>query len=180
MKTFSDWFEVHGQLSQKQHDFLEALLPYAPRWEALGVSPLDVLTQVSTFLLTVALDVSAGNHVLRTLRVDFDGQCVLMGEDETLQLVTDLNEQNPEVLVHKSENASLEEFADVAGQWLERELKRVIVLHQWMDSQGRHRKWILEDVGHCIVQSDSTDQNSDGWGMPESTTMVWPPFTIAV
>jgi len=61
--------------------------------------------------------------ILRTLRIDFEGRRVVLGEDETGQLVTELNPKRADVTVREDSGGTAEFFADVAADWVERELR---------------------------------------------------------
>jgi hypothetical protein len=78
----------------------------------------------------------AYNRVLRTLRVDFDGMAVWFGPDETHQFATDLDPARPGVSVLPGRPVT--ELAAAAADWLEREMWRPIVRHEWdrLDQRG--------------------------------------------
>jgi hypothetical protein len=61
------------------------------------------------------------NCVVRTLRVDFDGQTVAFGDDETHQFVTDLDTALGATVVAGRPPA---ELAGLAADWLEGEMAR--------------------------------------------------------
>jgi hypothetical protein len=123
----------------------------------------------------VVLAVSPGdrtpsyNLILRTLRVDFDGRSVRFGPDETHQFATDLDSARPGV--HVLSGRPVAELADAASDWLEREMRRPIVRHEWdrLDQRGvAPRLWVLADTGEGIV---AQGQWSD-FGPPDRVVTV--------
>jgi hypothetical protein len=112
----------------------------------------------------------AYNCVLRTLRVDFDGAAVWFGPDETHQFVTDLDPARPGVSVLSGRPVA--ELAAAAADWLEGELRRPIVRHEWDRLDGRGvapRLWVLADTGQAIV---AHGQRSPDFGPPDRVVAV--------
>ena len=113
------------------------------------------------------------NCVLRTLRIDFDGTTLTLGDDETHQLVTDLDPARPGVLSRTGFQPG--ELAHFAADWLEKELRRVIERHEWVGFTFRHASWILADSGVALMFSDSQNKRRENLGNAHSIVKVWPP-----
>lgn len=110
------------------------------------------------------------NCILRTLRVDFDGAAVRFGPDETHQFATDLDPARPGVTVLSGRPVA--ELADAAADWLEREMRRPIMRHEWdrLDSRGvAPRLWVLADTGEGIV---ARGQRLSDFGPPDRVVAV--------
>jgi hypothetical protein len=110
------------------------------------------------------------NCVLRTLRVDFDGAVVRLGPDETHQFVTDLDPARPGVSMMSG--LPIAELAAAAADWLEREMQRPIVRHEWdrLDKRGvAPRLWVLADTGEVI---GVRGQCSPDFGPPDRVVPV--------
>ncbi|QJW93795.1 hypothetical protein [Frigoriglobus tundricola] len=97
----------------------------------------------------------AYNCVLRTLRVDFDGTTVWFGPDETHQFATELDPAHPGVSVLSRQ--SVPGLAAAAADWLEREMRRPIVRHEWDRPEFSRRLWVLADTGEGLVLRDSAN-----------------------
>ena len=110
--------------------------------------------------------------VLRTLRVDFDGLTVVCGEDETHQLVGDLDVARADVVSQRG--AAPSELAQFAADWLEREMARPIDRHEWYGWSFVHRRWVLADTGRTISISDSRNDFRRSLGTPDAVVRVWP------
>ena len=108
--------------------------------------------------------------VLRTLRVDFDGAVVRFGSDETHQFVTDLDPARPGTSMLSGRPVA--ELAGSAADWLEWEMRRPIVRHEWdrLDERGvAPRLWVLVDTGEGIV---ARGQRSADFGPPDRVVPV--------
>lgn len=175
--NLSEWFHTDECPAQWEIEFLHALYVHAQQWQHLGISFDDMLMQRDDSLLTVAFDVSSKEYrkVLRMLRIDFYGTRILLGDDETYQLVTDLNPQNLNVISFEDINGTPQAFADFAAQWLLREASRAIELHEWGNSRSYHRRWILADTGQCVSMSDFHCKMRGELGPPDRVTIVHPP-----
>jgi len=68
----------------------------AARWQEIGVRPYHLLFQWECGILTTAVDIDDRERraIVRTLRADYDGARVLVGVDETGQLVTPLIDEH--------------------------------------------------------------------------------------
>lgn len=135
--------ELERQFAESIHTRAEIGGWYADTW------PCD-----DRFMLSI--DVSDKdplyNCVLRTLRVDFDGATVMFGTDETGQFATDLDPARCGVSVLSG--LTIPELATAVADWLEREMRRPIVRHEWdtLDSRGvAPRLWVLADTNESLV-----------------------------
>jgi hypothetical protein len=113
----------------------------------------------------------ARNCILRMLRIDFDGSRVVVGPDETYQLVTNLNLDHPGVMAIGGR--SIRELADIAADWLETEMRRPILRQEWIRDEFTRTRWILADTIETLMVSDSgNEKHREGIGPPDSTTQV--------
>lgn len=102
--------------SDAERDFLEAL---HCRAQAAGWAG-DAWAHNPYLTVTVTLVAAGTKAVRRTLRVDFDGHGVTVGDDSSGQLVDDLDPTSPDVLVLSGR--PIPELAAFAADWIEREL----------------------------------------------------------
>lgn len=161
-------FDLAGCNTDREREFVEALHAraeaggwYADAW------PRDDRVMMS--VCPCDRD-SAYNCVLRTLRVDFNGTAVWFGPDETHQLATDLDPTQPGVSVLSGRPVA--ELAAAAADWLEREMRRPIVRHEWdrLDRRGvAPRLWVLADTGQAIA---ARGQRSPDFGPPDRVVPV--------
>jgi hypothetical protein len=110
------------------------------------------------------------NCVLRTLRIDFDGATVRFGPDETHQFATDLDPARAAVSLLSGQPVA--ELATAAADWLEREMRRPIVRHEWdrLDRRGvAPRLWVLADTGEAIV---ARGQRTPDFGPPDRVVPI--------
>jgi hypothetical protein len=108
--------------------------------------------------------------VLRSLRIDFDGQMVCFGPDETHQLATDLNPAHPGVFALSGQ--SIAELADAAANWLQRELRRPIMRQEWdlLDASGvSPRLWVLAGSGEVLA---ARGQRLTEFGPPDRGILI--------
>src|SRR5262245_16270314 len=143
-------FDLTACNNEPERTFIEAM---HHRSEAGGWYP-DVWVRDDRVVLAVSPgDQTPGyNLILRTLRVDFDGRAVRLGPDETHQFATDLDPARAGV--HVLSERPVAELADAAADWVEREMRRPIVRHEWdrLDQRGvAPRLWVLADTGEGIV-----------------------------
>jgi hypothetical protein len=103
--------------TELEREFIEALHARAVRggWYA------DSWPRADRFLLSVTILDQLAKCVVRTLRVDFDGVAVTFGDDETHQFVTNLDPSQGAAVVS---GLPITELADIAANWLEREMHR--------------------------------------------------------
>jgi hypothetical protein len=120
--------------------------------------------------LTVEVIDSDAKAVLRVLRVDYTGEQVVVGEDETYQLATELDPTRASV--HSKTSGSVAELAEFAADWLEKELERPIDRVEWQGWTFWHRRWIFVDTGEVIVWSDSRNRRNRRLGRPKRRVRV--------
>lgn len=121
-------------------------------------------------IVTVDVSDPMENCVLRMLRVDFRDGAVAFGPDETCQLATDLDPAQPGMSVRSGQPASV--LANAAADWLEWEMRRPIVRHEWnrLDCRGvAPRLWVLADTGEGLVGSG---QLGPDFGPPDRVVAV--------
>jgi len=135
--------------SESERAFIEALHGRA----AAGGWYADGWPREDRFMLSVCLSDPDFLSVLRTLRVDYDGESVTFGTDETHQFATDLDPARPDVTVVRGRPVA--ELAAAAADWLEREMRRPIVRREWNRSGFKRHEWLLADTGEPIAISDS-------------------------
>jgi hypothetical protein len=110
VKVDAPRFDITECRNDLDREFIEALHARSESdgWHA------DVWPRDDRFLLTI--DIVADNCVIRMLRVDFFGDTVAFGDDETYQLVTDLAPARPGVVVLTGRPIS--DLATAAADWL--------------------------------------------------------------
>ena len=92
------------------------------------------------------------NTILRTLRIDFFGDRVRYGKDETGQLATPLDPTRSDVSEVLSESPLA--LASIAADWLEREFAREFLRYEWdrLDARGvAPRAWDFAETRQCLV-----------------------------
>ena len=196
----SQWFELAVDvLGDREREFLAALCARAPQWTELGLKPEDSVADARFCDLSVALDicdrsaaparrivgvaadgggvVSLGERssgtVVRTLRVDFNGEFALCGEGEIYQILQPLDGGDSRVVI--SGNANPAQCAEFAARWVRAELARPIELREWHTPQFRHKRYILTDEERCVRWSDSRNTKRHDLGAPDAVRLVHPP-----
>jgi hypothetical protein len=158
-------FELDKCNNELEREFIELLHAHA---EAGGWFA-EAWPREDRFMLSVS---PSDQHVLRTLRVDFDGAAVSFGPDETHQFATDLDPARADVVVLSGR--PLADLASAAATWLEREMHRPIVRHDWDRLTFHRREWFLGDTGERLSISDSANQvRRKGLGPPDHIVQVW-------
>jgi hypothetical protein len=148
--VFAPRFGLTECNSDQEREFIETLHARAE----LGGWYADAWPRDDRVMLSVcSCDRDAAhNCVLRTLRTDFDGDTVSFGPDETHHFATDLDPTRPGVFVFSG--GTVAELAAAAADWLEREMRRPILRHEWdrTDQRGvAPRLWVLAETGEHIV-----------------------------
>lgn len=166
--VFAPRFDLVECSNEREREFIEVLHARAEvgGWFADSWPPRD-----DRLILTVDLSDSECLCVLRMLRVDYTGDAVLLGQDETYQLATDLDPANPGVV--EVSRRPVGELAFAAAAWLEREMGRPIVRREWNRQNFRRREWLLADTGQALVFSDSANLRvREGLGPPDRVVHV--------
>jgi hypothetical protein len=161
-------FDLDECNNERERDFIELL---HARAEAGGWFA-DSWPREDRFMLSVCPSDPQYRCVLRTLRVDFDGVAVSFGPDETHQFATDLDPARADVVVLSGRPSA--ELASAAATWLEKEMRRPIVRHEWNRPTFHRREWLLADTGEGLVASDSANiHRRHELGPPDSVVLVW-------
>ena len=160
-------FDLDECNNERERDFIELL---HARAEA-GGRFADSRPREDRFMLSVCPSDPQHGCVLRTLRVDFDGVAVSFGLDETHQFATDLEPARADVVVLSGRPSA--EPASAAATWLEEEMRRPIVRHEWNRPTFRGREWLLADTGEGLIVGDSANiRHRQGLGPPDSVALV--------
>jgi hypothetical protein len=156
--------------NDREKQFLEFL---NRRAEAGGWYADDFYVWDDRVVIAVCARDLSSNLLLRTLRVDFDGYRLAFGPDETHQYATDLSADRPGVTIVT--DRAPQELADIAADWLEREMIRPIVRNQWFRLSFNRTAWVLQDTGEPLVVSHLGRKiNPSSLGAPTETVKVWP------
>lgn len=109
--------------------------------------------------------------ILRTIRADFFGDRVVIGDDPTDQIVGDLDRAQQGVAV---KSGPPEELAEFVADWFERELARPIERREWKHATFEHREWVMVDSGRRLMWSDSSNRNDRALGQPHRIVQAFP------
>jgi len=159
-------FDIDECRNQAEHEFINAL---HARAEA-GLWFADSWLEPDKIIVTVNIMDAEANCVLRMLRVDFDGTALTYGRDETCQLTTFLDPTRPDVVVIADKPPA--GLAEIAADWLEHEMRRPVVRHEWHRPEFSHRIWLFADTGEHLMWSDSANANRPGLGVPDKIISV--------
>ena len=82
----SAWFELQDFEDERHRRFLSALQTHYERWRTMGLDENHIWAIEANGILTVAVDISDRecNLAMRTLRTDFRGNEVIVGEVQLL------------------------------------------------------------------------------------------------
>ena len=171
----ADWIEFDEYRSDVEWEFVEFLRSRAPVWRSLGLSHNDIIAfREFSGKLVVVFEVSDRwrNSLLRTLRIDFDGVRVNLGEDECGQLVTRRNETRPDFAGSDGVADKALTLGRFAADWIERELRRPIELRWWSGTDFYHSEWVLGDTNRVIMRCDTWNQARENLGPPHHVRVV--------
>jgi hypothetical protein len=160
-------FDLTKCNNERERGFIESLHARAEAgdWYA------DWWPRNDRLMLSVSRVDGVHNLVLRTLRIDFAGDAVRFGPDETHQFATDLDSTRPGVFAISG--LPVAELATTAADWLEREMRRPIVRYEWHRPGFWRREWLLADTGEGLVVSDSANViKRPGLGIPDKIVTV--------
>ena len=124
-----------GRLAQLQP-------PYCEVWTDM--------TAEAQLVITVTISDTDANLGLRTLRVDFDGERFVAGNDPSHQITDELDADDPDRL-ESSEGRTPEEMAEAAMAWLRTQAGRPIERQEWDDDGGCWQRWVLADTGQALA-----------------------------
>jgi hypothetical protein len=161
-------FDLGECNNEREREFLELLHAHAEAGDWIADSwPRD-----DRIVLSVCPIDTERRCVLRTLRVDFDGVAVSYGPDETHQFVTDLDPARPDVTVMSGRPVA--DLALAAATWLQREMWRPILRHEWDRPDFRRIAWVLADTGEELGVSDAANNfRRQQLGPPDRVVQVW-------
>ena len=102
--------------------------------------------------LVTSVDVSDDGRsvIVRTLRVDYDGEQLWGGNDPTHQLVGELDPADPDWF-ELSDCLSPEDCAEAAAEFFTRQVARPIDRAEWVLGSTVKCRWTLSDVGRGLV-----------------------------
>ncbi len=152
--------------------FMETLYQRILGWLKLGIDEDDIFdTESDDKLMAIDICDKSLHIILNTLRIDYDGKSVIVGFDETGQIV-ELDANNDKTDHLRGSHISPKEFAYFAADWIEKELCRKIERHEWSKLFYRHIKWIYPDTGEIICWSDSKNKKRNNLGNPSKIVKV--------
>src|ERR1043165_1188645 len=102
-------------------------------WSRLGWTPDDIHAEFDHGVLMIGVDVSDAqcHSSVRSLRAEYDGRRVLVGDDPSGQYVRPLDEQDPRVCAYDVLAASPEAVGRAIADRLGLELQRPIYREEW-------------------------------------------------
>lgn len=100
--------------------------------------------------LVVTLTVRDDTGVLRTLRVDFDGEHLVGGNDPSHQITESQLDKNDPDHFEVDGAGSPQELADRAYEWFRREAARPIDRHEWDGEEHGWFLWVLADAARPL------------------------------
>ena len=95
----------------------------------------------------VAFDICDWNEnaVVRSLKVDFDGSSVLMGETGSNLFDSKFDADEAGVTILNNPDSSPSELAEETAKWLYFEMSRPIVLKEWITWFHHHKAYQMAD-----------------------------------
>lgn len=171
-----DLFEDRVFRNEEEKEFLTVLIAHADEWFKVGLTNQDCYLIHDESTLTVAFDICdfEMSVVLRCLRIDFTGQSLLLGYDDSMQYVCPLSADNPDVKLYQRTEHSLKDFAEIAAKWLLSELSRKIERREWRIGSILHQQYVVADTNQPLSWSDSENKRRYGLGTPTLTKIVFP------
>jgi hypothetical protein len=182
-----DWFNLDEFRSDAERDFVRAISLHATWWGALGLSPEGARIVPAEGKLILFVDVGAPQLVLRTLRIEFDGSSVVMGDDEAGQEGPHLDLSKRKVVTVRSSDLDAgvglfapyrdvgsvpARLAERAAEWVEYQTRRRVECHEWKKPSFTHRRWISTDTGEVLRWSDSSNIWRSDLGVPDEVVIV--------
>jgi hypothetical protein len=110
----------------------------------------EVWTGWPQLVVSVTVADDDENLVLRTLRVDYDGNGFVAGNDPSHQITDELDPDDPDRLESPS-GLDPEELAELAMAWLRAQAARPIERQEWDEDDGGWRRWVLTDTGQALT-----------------------------
>lgn len=169
--------EKKGFRNEAEREFLNALFAHSSAWAKLGVTnDCCMINLYFDSILMVAFDICDwnGNNVVRSLKVDYDGTRVLMGETGTNLFDSKFDVHDSKVKVLNDSDSSPTDLADETAQWLYFEMSRPIVFKEWITVFYHHTQYELADTSQPLGWSDSQNKKRRWLGSPTKAAIVHP------
>jgi len=115
-----------------------------------------------------------GNIVVRSLKVDFDGTSVLMGETGSNLFDSKFDANDVEVKVLNNPDSSPADLAERTAEWLYFEMSRPIVLKEWITWFHHHKEYQLADNDKPLEWSESRCKKCWWLSSPTRAAIVHP------
>ena len=106
--------------------------------------PFDAWTHYPQLVVTLAVTDPEHNAILRTLRIDFDGQSLAGGNDPSGQIDPKLNPEDPDYF-ELDDRLTPPQFAERALDWFHHEASRPIDRQEWDGTDDGWLLWVLAD-----------------------------------
>jgi hypothetical protein len=114
------------------------------------------------------------SQVLRSVKIDFTGTSVLMGETGSNLFDNQFDEKDTRITVYKEVDGNVSALADLAAEWLYRELSREIIRREWITDSYHHTQYEMADTKQPLSWSDSQNKRRFWLGKPTMITIVHP------
>jgi len=173
--SFSEVKE-QGFRNNAEEQFLTVLFEHSTAWAELGVTDDCCYISYWDSTLMIAFDVCDwnGNQVVRSVKVDFNGTSVLMGETGTNLFDFKFDPNSPNVKVLPKVDMTYIDLANEAAKWVFEELSRPIVLKEWVTCSYHHKQYELYDINRPLSWSDSQNKQRSPLGKPTRAAIVHP------
>ena len=164
------WFDWDGDLWPEAAAFLDAVRKGAAGWN--DANPDNSMVYEWNDQLVLGLDVSDRDRrtVLRTLRVDYGPQGLVLGEDETGQFVSELTPQQHEFRRIGHGDLGPADLGRMAADWFQTQLERPIELAEWHGWTYWYREYRLADSGRTLCWLANGNKPKRDLGPPDQ---VW-------
>lgn len=111
----------------------------------VGSGLIDAWTYYPQLVVTLSINDPEHNVILRTLRIDFDGQSLAGGNDPSHQIADPaLNAEDPDYFELKDQ-LTPGQFAERAFDWFRHQADRPIDRLEWEGTHHRWLRWALAD-----------------------------------
>ena len=169
--------EERGFRNETEREFLTALFAHSSEWAKLGVTnDCCMINLYFDSILMVAFDICDwnGKNVLRSLKVDFNGTSVLMGEAGTNLFDSKFDIHDPKIKVLNTPNSSPKDLADETAHWLFFEMSRPIILKEWITWFHHHKEYQMADNDKPLNWSASGNKKCWWFRSPTRAAIVHP------
>jgi hypothetical protein len=173
--------EEQGFRNSVEQEFLTALFANASQWSELGVTNDCCYINYWDETLMIAFDICHRNarQVLRSLKIDFTGESILMGETGTNLFDSKFSYTDLNIKTSKEIDASPSALANLAAEWLLWEFSRKIMLKEWITLFYHHKQYEMADTKMLLSWSDSHYKKRLWLGSPNRVTIVHPYNSLA-